>query len=349
MTTNAALFEPLKLNDSITLKNRIVMAPLTRCFADDNLVPTELSVDYYRRRADAGLIVTEATIISPMAQGYPNTPGIFNEAQIAGWKKVTDAVHQENGKIFSQIWHVGRTSHPFYLNGETPVAPSAVKLEGRVPRTEDLEYGTPRALTLEEIDGVIADFVAAAKNALEAGFDGVEIHGANGYLLDQFLHQETNLREDKYGGTVEKRAAIVLEVVDAIVNAVGADKVGIRLSPHAYFNLAPVKGDEETFVYLIDRLNSAGLAYIHVGMFDDTQPIDYLDGRVCEFIRKHYNGNILGCGAYDASSAETDVKNGVVNFVAFGRDFIANPDLVEKLRTSAELTNYDEAMLAELV
>ena len=202
------LFQPVDLGANLTLKNRIIMAPLTRSMADDDLVPTEAMAAYYGRRADAGLIITEATLVSQDGQGYPNTPGLYTQAQIDGWKNVTQRVHQNGGKIFAQIWHTGRVSHSIYHNGELPMAPSAVPIvgHGHVPRTENLEYETPRVITVDEIKRVQNQFAIAAKNAIEAGFDGIEIHGANSYLIDEFLHWDTNRREDEYGGTVENMA-----------------------------------------------------------------------------------------------------------------------------------------------
>ena len=227
------LLQPFKLNNSIELQNRILMAPLTRCMADDNLVPTQAMVDYYARRADSGLIISEATIIRPDAQGYPNTPGLFTSAQIQGWKKVTDAVHEQGGKMFAQLWHVGRVAHPHFFDGDV-LAPSAIGVEGSVPRMRELTYITPKAATTADIKSLIADYAKAAENALEAGFDGVEIHGANGYLIDQFLHYAANERDDEYGQTPENMSRFALEVVDAVINVIGADKTGLRLSPGAY-------------------------------------------------------------------------------------------------------------------
>lgn len=341
------LFTPYKLNESITLANRLVMAPLTRCFADDDLVPTEAMAQYYAKRAETGLIISEATVLRPDGQGYPNTPGIYSEKQIEGWQKVTSAVHEKGGIIFSQIWHTGRAAHS-HFSGKQPIAPSAVQLEGSVPRMRDLSYEVPHEATESDITELVKDYAQAATNAIKSGFDGIEIHGANGYLIDQFLHQETNLRSDNYGGSPENRSRFALEVVKACIEAVGADKVALRLSPAAYFNLNPVEGDAETFVYLLNQLNELNLAYVHVGMFDDTQPIDYLDGRVSDFIRRHYNGTLIGCGGYDQQSANEDLENNVVDLTAFGRPFIANHDLVSKLQSGTSLTEYNEDQLSQL-
>lgn len=222
------LFQGYKLNDKITLQNRIVMAPLTRCMADDELVPTDAMVQYYAKRADAGLIISEATIIRPDGQGYPNTPGIYNDAQLAGWKKVTQAVHDNGGKIFAQLWHTGRVAHPHFFGGEYVLAPSAVAFDGTVPRLRELVYTVPKEASHEEISQLVADYAQAAENAIEAGFDGVEIHGANGYLIDQFLHFDTNRRNDEYGETPENMARFPLMVVDAVIARIGAELTGLR-------------------------------------------------------------------------------------------------------------------------
>ena len=224
------LFQPFKLNNTITLKNRILMAPLTRNMADINLVPTREMADYYTRRADTGLIISEAVIIRPDAQGYPNTPGIFTEQQIQGWRMVTDAVHANGGKIFAQLWHTGRLAHPHFFEGENTLAPSALGVEGTVPRKRELTYTIPKALLKDEIDQLIKDYQHAASNALIAGFDGVEIHGANGYLIDQFLHYTSNVRDDEFGGSAENMARFPLSVVDAIANEIGEDRTSLRLS-----------------------------------------------------------------------------------------------------------------------
>jgi 2,4-dienoyl-CoA reductase-like NADH-dependent reductase (Old Yellow Enzyme family) len=343
------LLKEYKLNEEITLNNRIVMAPLTRCFATDELVPTTEIANYYEKRADAGLIITEATIINPMGQGYPNTPGIFNKKQIEGWKQTTEKVHAKGGKIFLQIWHVGRVSHPIYLNGNDPVAPSAIKLEGHVPRSGDLEYGTPRALETNEVNAIINDYEQAALNAIEAGFDGVEIHGANGYLIDQFLHQHTNTRDDMYGGSIENRVRFALEIVDKVTKAIGSQRTGIRLSPGAYFNMKHIAGDEETFKHLLNKLSDKKLAYVHTGIFDDETSFDYLGGSATEFLRENYNGTIIASGGYTSEKSEQDIHLNKFDLVAIGRPFIANADYVEKVKNKIELKKYNENMLSELI
>jgi 2,4-dienoyl-CoA reductase-like NADH-dependent reductase (Old Yellow Enzyme family) len=273
------LFTSYSLNSELTLKNRILMAPLTRCMADDNLVPTQAMADYYRKRAGTGLIISEATIIRPDGQGYPNTPGLFTREQIQGWRKVTDAVHDNGGKIFAQLWHVGRVAHPHFFGEGDVLAPSAIGIEGSVPRMRELTYQTPKALSQIEIEQLISDYAKAAGNAIEAGFDGVELHGANGYLIDQFLHYASNQRTDEYGQTASQMARFALEVVDAVISMIGADRTAIRVSPGAYFNMEPDVRDREVFDYLLAQLSTRNLAYLHGGIFDDEMEFDYLDGR----------------------------------------------------------------------
>jgi N-ethylmaleimide reductase len=359
MTSNAVLapphlaagplLRPFRLSPSLELKNRVAMAPMTRSMAGPGLVPTEAMAAYYARRAAAGLIVTEATIVRADGQGYPDTPGIWSAEQIAGWRRVTERVHQEGGKIFLQLWHVGRVSHPTFLGGELPVAPSAVPLEGRVPRSGDLTYGTPRALELEEIPAFVASYAEGAANAREAGFDGVEIHGANGFLIDQFLHHHTNRRTDVYGGSVEAMQRFALEVVDAVTARVGADRTGLRLSPGAYFNMQGDPRDKAVFVSLLAELESRSLAYVHTGIFDDRQTFPELGGQTASaFLRAHYRGNLIGCGSYTPERGAEAISDGRFDLVAVGRPFIANPDLVDRLKKGDELRPYDEKMLLSL-
>eukprot|EP00741_Cyanophora_paradoxa_P013035 tig00020675_g12589.t1 len=339
------LFQPFKLG-SLELSNRIVMAPMTRCFANEKgLVPTDDMAAYYERRAELGLIITEGTIIRADAQGYPRTPGIYSKEQIAGWKKVTDRVHAKGGKIFCQLWHCGRAGHKFFT-GMDPVCPSAVALEGRVPRTQ-LQYETPHALTLKEIPDQIDSWRHAAAAAKEAGFDGVEIHGANGYLLDQFLHKVTNQRTDAYGGTPEKAIRFVLEAVDATIKGFGdSRRVGIRLSPSALFNMTHTAGDEETFKLLLKELEKRDLAYVHEGTFDDNVELDYLGGRASAFLRKNYKGTVIGCGAYSAESGAAALKDGKFDLVCIGRPVLANPNYAQLVREGrlSEIVPMDNSM-----
>ena len=343
------LLQPFALTPSLELSNRILMAPMTRSMADDDLVPTEDMAEYYARRSAAGLIITEATIVRADGQGYPNTPGIFTDAQVEGWRKVTDRVHEEGGKIFLQIWHVGRVSHPSFLDGADPIAPSAVPLQGRVNRTKDLYYGTPRALETDEIPGLVQAFADGAANAVRAGFDGVEIHGANGYLLDQFLHYHTNLREDAYGGSVENHLRLPLEVVDAVIAAVGAERTAIRLSPGAYFHMSGDPRDAEVFRALLKELEERDLAYVHVGIFDDSQTFDELGGQTASaFLRANYGGTLVGCGSYSPETGAQALSDGQFDLLAIGRPFIANADLIERVRSDEPLKDYHADMLDTL-
>ena len=320
------LLAPYELTPQETLRNRILMAPMTRSMAGPGFVPTEAMAQYYARRADSGLIISEATVISRGGHGYPDTPGLYTDQQVAGWRRVTDAVHEKGGRIYAQIWHVGRVSHPHYLNGTLPVAPSPVPLTGRVPRSE-LEYGTPRAMERFEIEALVEVYAAAAKRAMQAGFDGVEIHGANGYLIDQFLHHHTNRRSDDYGGSPEKMIRFALEVVDSVAAEIGAEKTGLRLSPGGYTN--GIEGDpqdSEVFRLLLNELSGRNLAYLHVGIFDDSTQFDYLDGRATDFLRRHYKGTLVGNGSYTPETAARAIDEGRFDLVAIGRPFIANPD-----------------------
>ncbi|MDW4563686.1 alkene reductase [Aeromonas rivipollensis] len=342
------LFQPYRLNGTLTLANRFMMAPLTRCMAGPGLVPTAQMAAYYGRRADIGLIISEATIIRPDGQGYPNTPGIYSPEQIAGWKQVTEAVHAKGGKIFAQLWHVGRLSHPFFHQGEV-LAPSAVAHEGTVPRMRELVYQVPRTLTVAEIGQLVEDYAQAAANAIEAGFDGVEIHGANGYLIDQFLHHSSNLRTDQYGQTPENMSRFALEVVDAINARIGSERVGLRLSPGAYVHLAGSPADRAVFDHLLAELNKRALAYLHLGIFDDSLTFDYLDGRASDYMRAHYDGHLVGVGNYSAETAAEAIRADRFDLIAIGRPLIANPDYLSKLKAAEPLVPYSEAMLAELV
>ena len=331
------LFRDIMLNGTLKLANRVAMAPMTRSMADDALVPTDAMAEYYGRRADVGLIITEATVISPLAQGYPNTPGLYNQAQIAGWQKVTRKVHDHGGKIFAQLWHTGRVSHPVYLNGERPIAPSAVALQGRVPRGGGLVYGLPRAMEEAEIDQVIAQFARAATNARKAGFDGVELHGANGYLLDQFLHWQTNRRSDDWGGSPENMTRLLFAVIEAVMQEI--DHVGVRLSPQAYLHIEEDERDKAVFDYLLPYLNSYQLAYLHAGIYEDAyQP--QLKATVTQYLRNHYKGVVIANGGYDAERARQLLRKGEADLVAIGRPLIANPDYMSKIRHQQALVEY---------
>ena len=336
------LFSPITLG-AITLKNRMVMAPLTRNRAGEGGVPHDLNVAYYAQRATAGLIVTEATPISDMAHGYPALPGIYTDAQVAGWKKVVDAVHAKGCKIILQIWHVGRISHPSLLPSDAlPVAPSAIKPAGQAFTYAGLQdYVTPRALDASELPGIIQDYVHATNCALKAGFDGVEIHAANGYLLDQFLRDGSNKRDDNYGGSFENRARLLMEVTQAVVNVIGADKVGVRLSPVNPFNDMHDSNAQALFNYVADSLNQFNLAYLHVVEGDiggaDTQAFDFVA------LRKHFNNAYMANLGYDKARGNAAIASGQADVIAYGVPFIANPDLVQRYRTDAPLNEADEA------
>ncbi|WP_299495727.1 alkene reductase [uncultured Shewanella sp.] len=346
MTDN--LFQPFSLNDTLHLTNRILMAPLTRCMSDDQLVPTQEMADYYARRASAGLIISEATIIRPDGQGYPNTPGLFTPKQIIGWQRVTDAVHKNGGKIFAQLWHTGRVAHPHFFDGKAVMAPSAVAVEGNVPRMRELTYVTPKAASHDDIQQLINDYSQAAANAIDAGFDGVEIHGANGYLIDQFLHHDSNHRIDEYGGTAKNMSRFALEVVDSIIARIGHTRTALRLSPGAYFNMAGDSRDRDVFDYLLPQLEKRDLAFLHIGIFDDAMEFDYLGGRASDYVRRHYQNTLVGVGSYTAKTASEAIHQNRFDLIAIGRPFIANPDYVEKVKQGKSLTAYSEEMLSTL-
>ncbi|KPW59926.1 NADH:flavin oxidoreductase/NADH oxidase family protein [Pseudomonas caricapapayae] len=339
------LFEPYTLGN-LTLANRIVMAPLTRNRAGAGLIPTELTATYYAQRASAGLIITEATQISPQAQGYQNTPGLYTSEQIAAWRKVTDAVHAAGGRIFVQLWHVGRVSHvDLQPDGAAPVAPSAIRAQTKTfVNNEFSDVSEPRALELSELPGIVNDFRQAAANAIAAGFDGVEIHGANGYLLDQFIKDNANLRTDAYGGSVENRARLLLEVVTAVVKEIGAQRTGVRLSPVSPANGVSSSDPQPQYEYIAEQLNALGIAYIHViegatGGSRDIAPFDY------SALRQRFEHTYLANNGYDLDLATARLDARQVDLVAFGRPFISNPDLIERLKTSAPLTELNPATL----
>jgi len=339
------LFTPLRLG-AIETPNRIFMAPLTRCRAGAGNVPSEMNAEYYRQRASAGLIISEATSVSPRGFGYPNTPGIFTGEQVDGWRKVTSAVHAAGGRIFLQLWHVGRISHPsFQPDGAAPLAPSAIAPKGKVfTGTGMADYVTPRALELSEIPGVIAEYVLGAEYAKAAGFDGVEIHNANGYLLDQFLRDGTNRRTDLYGGPVENRARLTLEVTSAVVDVWGADRVGIRLSPGGVFNDMHDSAPLATFGYVLGKLTPMGLAYAHVTQVTAQDIAHGATGGVGpRELRPFYPGNIVSAGGFDLESGNRALAEGWADAIAFGVPFLSNPDLPERFRRGGALNEPDEA------
>lgn len=336
------LFSPARFG-AIELANRVVMSSLTRNRAGAGNVPTPLMAEYYRQRASAGLILTEATPICPEGHGYPRTPGIHTSEQIAGWKLVTGAVHGAGGRIALQLWHVGRISHPdLQPGGALPVAPSAIRPAGQVFTGRGMkDFVTPRALELSEIPALVARYAEAARNAMEAGFDGVEIHAGNGYLLDQFLRSSTNQRTDAYGGSKENRARLLLEVMDAVCGAIGNDRVGVRLSPVTPVNDISDDRPQETFDYVVAQLNPLNLAFLDVlqgtGGAPKEQwiPFDY------DRLRALYSGNLIRNNGYDFETAQQAVMSGAADAIAFGRLLLANPDLVERFRRGAPLNAPD--------
>jgi N-ethylmaleimide reductase len=344
------LFSPARFG-AIELANRVVMSSLTRNRAGAGNVPTPLIAEYYRQRASAGLILTEASPICAEGHGYPRTPGIHTPEQVAGWMPVTEAVHGAGGKIALQLWHVGRISHPdLQPGGALPVAPSAICPAGQVFTGQAMkDYVTPRALELSEIPVLVERYAQAARNAMEAGFDGVEVHAGNGYLLDQFLRTSTNRRADAYGGSTENRARLLLEVMEAVCSAIGNDRVGLRLSPVTTFNDISDDHPQETFDYVVTQLNPLKLAFLDVlqgtggAPKEQWVPFDY------DRLRALYSGNLVLNNGYDFATAQQAVTSGAADAIAFGRLLLANPDLVERFRRAAPLNapDYDRLYAGE--
>ena len=335
------LFSPTNLGD-LTLPHRIVMAPLTRSrSAQPGDIPQDLNAHYYQQRSSAALIISEATQISPQAKGYAFTPGIHSEAQIEGWKKVTDAVHDANSHIYLQLFHGGRVSHSkLQAGGALPVAPSAIAVEGQAFTEEGMfDFEKPRALNENEMQGIVEQYRQGAINAKNAGFDGVEIHAANGYLLDQFLQDGTNQRDDQYGGSAENRARLVLEVAEAVTDVWGGDRVGVRISPTGTFNSMKDSNPQALFTYLVDELNRYNVGYLHV--------VEHFgEGEEVEFdfhaLRNAFNGIYIANGGYTAESAEESLMQGNSDLVSFGSLFISNPDLPQRLQQGVPLTPADQ-------
>jgi 2,4-dienoyl-CoA reductase-like NADH-dependent reductase (Old Yellow Enzyme family) len=329
------LFDPLIVGE-LKLPNRIIMAPLTRCRANNpGRVPTTLMREYYVQRASAGLILTEATVVSPMGIGYPNTPGIWSKEQIEGWKSITQAVQQAGGRIVLQLWHVGRVSDPTYLNGHLPVAPSAIAPQGHVSLVRpERPFVTPRALALEEIPAIIEAFRKGAENALEAGFDGVEIHGANGYLLDQFLQDSTNHRTDNYGGSIENRARLLLEITDAVIGVWGAGRVGVHLAPRGDAHSMGDSNPAATFGYVAKELGKRGIAFICLRESLGEQ-------RLGPQLKQAFGGVCIANEGFNRQTAEHVLALGEADAVAFGKSFIANPDLPQRFRLNKLLNQPD--------
>lgn len=350
--TSSSLFAPLQVGP-YKLNHRVAMAPLTRMRAEKNtLAAWALNAEYYAQRAtEGGLIIAEASQVMQEGQGSPNTPGIYSKEQIVGWRQVTDAVHAKSGIIFLQLWHVGRASHSsFQPGGALPVAPSALAIDAttRTATGELVPYEVPRALETSEIPGIIAAYKQGARNAMDAGFDGVEIHGANGYLLEQFLQSGTNKRSDQYGGSIENRARLLMEVTDAVISVWGADRVAVRLSPYGVANGSGEADPMPLYSDVIGKLDKLGLAYLHF-----VEPRSSGAGRAevnhtnvpkaYELFRPMWGGVLVTAGGFDGPSAEDAVASGNVDIVAFGRPFIANPDLPERIRQKAAFTPYNRA------
>jgi 2,4-dienoyl-CoA reductase-like NADH-dependent reductase (Old Yellow Enzyme family) len=324
------LLDPLNLG-SLHLPNRVIMAPLTRLRGTVDHIPTDIIAEYYAQRASAGLIISEGVPVSPQGVGYAQVPGIWSEHQVEKWKLITDAVHQAGGRIFAQIWHVGRISDPIFLNGELPVAPSALAATGHVSLVRpEKGFETPRALDISEIPGIIADYKHGAANAKHAGFDGVELHGANGYLLDQFLQSGTNHRTDAYGGTVEKRARFMLEAVDAVSEVWGADRVGMHLAPRSDIHGISDANPAETFGYVARELGKRGLAFL---MAREHEGPDWLGPRLKEI----FGGVYIANEGFTQQTAEAAIERGDADAVAFGKLFISNPDLPLRFAENASL------------
>lgn len=326
----ADLFEPIRVGD-LDLPNRIWMAPLTRCRAGEGRVPVPLMAEYYTQRASAGLILSEATSVTPMGVGYPNTPGIWSAEQVEGWKIVTEAIHNAGGRIFLQLWHVGRISDPLYLDGKLPVAPSAVQPAGHVSLVRPIKpFVTPRALETHEIPGIVEEFRQGARNAQAAGFDGVELHAANGYLIDQFLQDKTNLRNDEYGGPIENRARLLLETVDALTSVWGNDRVGVHLAPRGDAHDMGDSNLKQTFLYAASELGRRKLAFIcaREALGDD---------RLGPQIKQAFGGLFVANENFDATTGNEVIASCEADAVAYGKLFIANPDLPRRFREGLPL------------
>lgn len=336
------LFSEFKLGPHV-LKNRMVMAPLTRCRADMNTrVPTPMMVDYYRQRAGAGLILTEATVVTAKGVGYPATPGIYSDEQVSAWKKITQAVHAEGGLIYLQLWHCGRASHSSFLGGELPVSSSAAAIPGQLYTPIGMQpYETPRALTLEEVRQVPELYASGARRAKEAGFDGVEIHGANGYLIDQFLRDGVNRRTDAYGGTIENRTRLLLETAEAVARVWGKDRVGLRLSPSGTFNGMSDSDPSKHFAYIAQKVSELGLSYLHVVEPDESDIRHGAKVVDTSVLRKAFKGAFLSCGGYTKESAEDALAQNKADLIVFGKLFIANPDLPKRFQENKPLNAWD--------
>lgn len=347
MTTQQPLLKEFQLAD-LKLSNRLVMAPMTRCRADNKgNVPNDIMAKYYAQRASAGLIISEGSQISEQAVGYINTPGIHSEEQTQGWKKTTKAVHEKNGKIFLQLWHVGRISHPDFHNGELPVSASAINPNSQAYTPNGFkDTVTPRAMTTKEVKDTVKDFGKAAANAWEAGFDGVEIHASNGYLLHQFFSSTSNIREDEYGGSIENRARILFEIIEEVKKHVPEKRIGVRLNPslHGLFGMTLDENTIPTFDYIIKNLNNYDLSYLHLSEpFTDVSEVPHAETEIAKRYRPVYKGNLIINAGFDQEKGNRVIKDGLADLVAFGKLFIANPDLPERFEKNAKLNEWDDS------
>ena len=346
MNRTQVLLDSYKLGD-LELQNRVIMAPMTRSRADNpENAPTEMHAEYYRQRSSAGLIISEGSQVSKRAVGYINTPGIHSKAQVEGWKKVTKAVHEEGGKIFLQLWHVGRMSHPYFHGGELPLAPSAINPNAKSFTPEGFKDTVdPKEMTVEEIKQTVQDFKNAARNAWEAGFDGVEIHASNGYLFHQFFNSTSNVRTDEYGGSKENRARILFEVLDAVKEVVPENRVGVRMNPslHGAFGMTLDEETIPTFDYIIERLNHYNLAYLHLSEpFTDVSDVPFAEPNIAKRYRPKYRGTLMINGNFDQEKGNKVIKEGFADLVAYGKLFISNPDLPERFAQDAPLAEWDQ-------
>jgi N-ethylmaleimide reductase len=345
MSKKEALLTPYTLAD-LKLQNRVVMAPLTRSRADNpEKAPTGLHAEYYRQRASAGLIISEGSQISERAVGYVNTPGIHTPAQLAGWKKVTAAVHEEGGKIFCQLWHVGRMSHPDFHGGALPLAPSAINPNDKSYTPQGFkDTVAPKEMSEEEIRQTIAEFKQAGQNAMEASFDGVEIHASNGYLLHQFFNRSSNVRTDAWGGSIEKRARILFEVIDALKKVMPENRIGVRLNPslHGAFGMTLDEETIPTFDYIVNKLNDYSLAYLHLSEpFTDVSQVPHAEAHIAKRYRPLYRGTLIINGGFDEEKGNKVIEEGNADLVAFGKLFISNPDLPLRFEQGAPLAEWD--------
>lgn len=346
MKENQPLLESYIL-EGLPLENRVVMAPMTRNRADNaENAPTDLHVEYYKQRSGAGLIITEGSQISERAVGYINTPGIYTAAQTEGWKKVTSAVHEEGGKIFIQLWHCGRMSHPKFHNGEKPLAPSAVNPNAQSYTKDGFEDTVePKEMTLVEIKETIQEFKKAAQNAKDAGFDGVEIHSSNGYLIHQFFNKNSNTRTDEYGGSIQNKVRFFFEVIDAVNEVWEETKIGVRLNPslHETFGIIATEETIPTFDHIVEKLNAYNLAYLHLSQpFTDVSEIDFLVSDIAKHYRPIYKGTLMINGGYDQEKGNKIIKEGHADLVSFGKLFVSNPDLAKRFEQNAELNDWNE-------